>query len=89
MTLYGLHLAGLRLLETLVGVGTGAGLLVFVSSLAYKTYQRQAYAHYKETIPQCLDAAYGWTLTDQHLGMVKNLGRGWSVRERLLGRGSC
>ncbi|KAH8743358.1 hypothetical protein BGZ57DRAFT_349825 [Hyaloscypha finlandica] len=61
-------------LQALLGVGKGAALLTLVSSLAYLLHvvsRREAYSHYQKSIAQCLDAAYGWTLTDFHQRTVK------------------
>ena len=79
MAISGLAISGLQqgrseLLQVVVRVGKGAALLILVSSLGYMLHgigRREAYSHYKESISQCLDAAYDWTLTDGHQSVVR------------------
>ncbi|WAO94385.1 Hypothetical protein NCS54_01196600 [Fusarium falciforme] len=74
MAISGLQQVRSELLQAVVCVGTGAALLTLVSSLGYMLHgigRREAYSHYKESISQCLDAAYGWTLTDGHQSVVR------------------
>ncbi|CAF3519648.1 hypothetical protein FGSG_04695 [Fusarium graminearum PH-1] len=62
-----------QLLQWAVYVGKIAALLAMASSLGYMIHGRRRvveYSRHKESISQCLDAVYGWALTNGHQKVV-------------------
>lgn len=74
MAISGLQQVRPESLQAMASVGKVAALLTLVSSLGYishKLVRQEVYSRCKESIAQCLDAAYSWTLADSHERTVK------------------